>query len=241
MNADEIESVLGDARALHETLRGMADFRRFPALLDRTEPEVHAFLDHVVAGVRDARSLNEKVIERLEITLEELTAESPPEVVETPEPVRHYQPPASLEQITMANPTGMREVVLVAESSATVLEEVERFLTEEDYRVISVRDGFEAIATYGRLWTAIDLVMLDFDLPGLSGELVFEELLAINPQVAVVVSSGFSAPEKGKFHQMLARGLSGFLPRPFERERLIRQIQSVLAHRQAPGASRPRP
>lgn len=240
MNAEEIRSALDDARSLHETLRGMADFRRFPALLDRTEPEVHAFLDHVVAAVRDARSLNEKVINRLEMTVEELTVEALPEVVEAPEAPRRYQPPTSLEQITMANPTGMREVVLVAESSASVLEEVEGFLTEEDYRVISVRDGFEAVATYGRLWTAIDLVMLDFDLPGLSGELVFEELLAINPHVAVVVISGFSAPEKGKFHQMLARGLSAFLPKPFERERLIRQIQSVMAHRQAPGPSRPR-
>lgn len=238
MNAEEIGAILARARLLHETLRAMADFRQFPALLDRTEPEVQAFLDHVVASVRDARSLNANVIDRLTLTLEELTAEPPPPAVEAPEPPRHFQPPTSLEQITMANPTGMREVVLVAESSAAVLQEVENFLTEEDYRVISVRDGFEAISTYGRLWTAIDLVMVDFDLPGLSGELVFEELLAINPQVAVVISSGSSAPEKGKFHQMLTRGLSGFLPRPFERERLIRQIQSVLAHRSTSGGAR---
>lgn len=238
MNAEEIGAILARARLLHETLRAMADFRQFPALLDRTEPEVQAFLDHVVASVRDARLLNAKVIDRLELTFEELTVEPTPPVVEAPEPPRHYQPPTSLEQITMANPTGMREVVLVAESSATILQEVENFLTEEDYRVISVRDGFEAITTYGRLWTAIDLVMLDFDLPGLSGELVFEELLAINPQVAVVISSGSTAPEKGKFHQMLARGLSGFLPKPFERERLIRQIQSVLAHRPPSGGTR---
>ncbi len=235
MNASEIEDALASARALNETLRGMADFRRFPALLDRTELEIQAFLDHVVIAIRDARMLNAKVIERLESTVEELTAEPPPPPpIEAPEAPRHYEPPSSIEQITMANPTGMREVVLVAESSVAVLQEVENILTQEDFRVISVRDGFEAISTYGRLWTAIDLVMLDFDLPSLSGELVFEELLAINPHVAVVVSSGFSAPEKGKLHQMLARGLSGFLPKPYERERLIRQIQSVLAHRQRP-------
>lgn len=239
MTASEIETIAAGARALQETLRGLADFRRFPGLLDHPAPEVQAFLDHVVASVRDARALNGEVVERLEGILEELTVEPPPPVVEAPAPPQRYEPPSSLEQITMANPTGMREVVLIAESSAEILQEVENILTEEDFRVISVRDGFEAIAIYGRLWTAIDLVMLDFDLPGLSGELVFEELLAINPQVAVVVSSGFSAPEKGKLKGMLARGLSGFLPKPFERERLIRQIQSVLAHRQAPGVSRP--
>lgn len=237
MTAAEIESLLASAQALQETLRRLADFRAFPTLLDQTEPEVQAFLDHVVAAVRDARELNGEVLAGLEQAFAEATTEPEPEAAEAPagdepEPPRHYEPPASIEQITMANPTGLREVVLIAESSPEVLQAAEDILTEEDYRVISVRDGFEAIATYGRLWTAIDLVMLDFDLPGLSGELVFEELLAINPKVAVVVSSGFSAPEKGKFHQMLARGLAGFAPKPFERERLIRQIQSILAHRQ---------
>lgn len=237
MNTPDLEAVVTHARALQDLLRGMADFRKFPALLDHTEPEVQGFLDHVVASVRDARALTGNVLEALE---NELANASTPPPVDDPRAEELMAPRRvelkTLEQITMANPTGMREVVLVAESSPSVLEAVEFILTEQDYRVISVRDGFEAVSTYGRLWTAIDLVMLDFDLPGLSGELVFEELLAINPQAAVVVSSGFSAPEKGKFHQMLARGLAGFLPKPFERERLIRQVQSVLAHRQAPPA-----
>ena len=240
MNPHDLTPLLADARSLQELLRSLADFRRFPTLIDHQEPAVQDYLDHVVTAVRDARALNGRIVAVLESEFESLTAEPPPSVEEEPPVPRRIEPPSSIEQITMANPTGQRELVLVAESSAAVLQEVENILTEEDFRVISVRDGFQAVSTYSRLWTAVDLVMLDFDLPGLSGELVFEELLAINPQAAVVVSSGFSLPEKGKFHQMLARGLSGFLPRPFERERLIRQIQSVLAHRQAPGGSRPR-
>ena len=233
MNAPELEFLIANARALHETLRGMADFRKFPALLDCPEPEVQSYLDHVVAAVRDARALNEKIIEALESAPPEATADSvAAPIQDQPEEPRSITP-EPLEQITMANPTGMREVVLVAESSARILQEVEEALTDYDFRVISVQDGFEAIATYGRVWTAIDLVVLDFDLPGLSGELIFEELLAINPHAAVVVSSGASAPEKGKFHQMLARGLSGFLPKPFERERLLRQIESILRRRPA--------
>ena len=137
----------------------------------------------------------------------------------------------------MANPTGMREVVLVADHDPETLQATETMLTDEDYRVLSVRDAFEAVSIYARLWAAIDLVVLDFSMPGLSGDLIFDELQAINPNVAAVISGGYTHPDK--LSQMLGRGLSGFLPKPFTREKLIQQLQTVLAHRRrAPGASR---
>ena len=129
----------------------------------------------------------------------------------------------------MANPTGMREVVLVADHDTGTLGEIERILTDEDYRVLSVRDAFEAIAIYARLWAAIDLVVLDFSMPGMNGDLIFDELQAINPKVAAVVTGGFTDP--AKLNQMLSQGLKGYLPKPSEREKFLRQIQQVLAHR----------
>ncbi len=129
----------------------------------------------------------------------------------------------------MANPTGMREVVLVADHNQATLAEIERILTEEDYRVLTVRDAFEAISIYARLWAAIDLVVLDFSMPGMNGDLIFDELQAINPKVAAVVTGGFTDP--AKLNQMLGQGLKGYLPKPSEREKFLRQIQQVLAHR----------
>ena len=129
----------------------------------------------------------------------------------------------------------MRELFLVADHDAAALHEIETMLTDEDYRVLSVRDAFEAISIYARLWAAIDLVVLDFSMPMMSGELIFDELQAINPNVAVVISSGFTHPEK--LSQMLGRGLSGFLPKPYNREKLIPQIKQVLAHRPRSGGA----
>lgn len=138
-------------------------------------------------------------------------------------------PPPKLESVIMSNPTGMRELILIADHEARVLRQTEAVLTEDDYRVITARDGFEAISLYNRLWTAIDLVILDFALPGMSGDLIFDELLGINPNVAVVVSSGFHQP--AKLSAMLSKGLCGFLPKPYDREKLLKQVQAVLAHR----------
>lgn len=138
-------------------------------------------------------------------------------------------PPPKLESIIMANPTGSKELILIADHEAAALRQTEAILTDDDYRVITARDGFEAIQLYNRLWAAIDLVILDFALPGMSGDLIFDELLGINPKVACVVSSGFHQP--AKLSAMLAKGLSGFLPKPFDRGKLLTQISTVLAKR----------
>ena len=135
----------------------------------------------------------------------------------------------------MANPTGMREAVLIADHDPETLAEIERILTEDDYRVLSVRDAFEAISIYARLWAAIDLVVLDFNMPGMNGDLIFDELQAINPKVAAVLTGGFTEP--AKVNQMLGQGLKGFLPKPAEREKFLRQIGQVLAHRTPSGSA----
>lgn len=236
--ADQLQSTL---RSIEGLLRGLADFRPYPELLVSDDPTLQRFLEHVVNGVQDARKLNEQALARLDearqagAEAERLAAEPP--VEPAPEPTVTVRPPTNMEQIFMANPTGMREVVLVADHDPDSLQAVETMLTDEDYRVLSVQDAFEAISIYARLWAAIDLVILDFSMPGLSGDLVFDELQAINPNVAAVISGGYTHPDK--LSQMLGRGLSGFVPKPFSREKLIRQIQQVLAHKpRTPGASR---
>ena len=227
--------------ALQETdalLRGMADFRQYPDLLNRNDARLETLLEHIVTSVADARMLNSKALARIEDArqqAEEQTrqvAEEESRRTQEPEPSpppQIYRPPANQEQIYMANPTGMREVVLVADHNAATLGEIERILTEEDYRVLSVQDAFEAISIYARLWAAIDLVVLDFSMPGMNGDLIFDELQAINPKVAAVVTGGFTDP--AKLNQMLGQGLKGYLPKPSEREKFLRQIQQVLAHR----------
>ena len=54
-------------------------------------------------------------------------------------------------------------------------------------------------------------------MPGMNGDLIFDELLAINPKVAAVVSGGFTDP--AKLNQMLGQGLKGYLPKPAEKEK----------------------
>ena len=237
LSIKELEWLSGTLKDIDGLLRGMSDFRAYPELLHRDDDAVQSLLERIVHSVQNARLLGGKALERIDGARADMAeaarqeAETAREAAAPAEaaPVRIVRPPANIEQILMANPTGMRELVLVADPDPTSLQATETILTDEDYRVLSVRDAFEAISIYARLWAAIDMVILDFSMPGLSGDLVFDELKAINPNVAVVISGGYTHPEK--LSQMLGQGLSGFLPKPFTREKFLRQIQQVLAHR----------
>jgi len=128
--------------------------------------------------------------------------------------------------IKVLNEKGNRELILLVDDETEIAELASAMLTEEGYKVILARDGFEALRIYQQISKQIGLVILDFFLPVMDGDAVFDELRALNPDVAVVLSSGFA--EQGKLGNMLAQGLRGFIPKPYTREKLLEQVRSTL-------------
>jgi CheY-like chemotaxis protein len=124
------------------------------------------------------------------------------------------------------NPQGTRELILVVDDDPELLELAGSMLEFEDYRVITAKDGLEALKIYRRMGKEISLIILDYFLPVMDGDAVFDELKAIDPEVQVVLSSGFG--EQATLGGMLARGLRGFLPKPYTHEKLIEQIRSII-------------
>ena len=60
----------------------------------------------------------------------------------------------------------------------------------------------------------------------MDGADVFAELQVINPKVSVVLSSGFA--EQDRLRGMLAKGLRGFIPKPYTQKKLLEQIRQTL-------------
>jgi CheY-like chemotaxis protein len=129
-------------------------------------------------------------------------------------------------KISVLNPKGNRELILLVDDEAEIAELASEMLTDEGYRVILARDGFEALKIYQQIGNQIGLVILDFFLPVMDGDAVFDELRALNPEVAVVLSSGFA--EQSKLGAMLAQGLKGFIPKPYTAEKLLEQVRSTM-------------
>lgn len=128
--------------------------------------------------------------------------------------------------VKIHNPTGSRELVMIVDDEEFVTMLAQRVLTDEGYRIVTARDGFQAIETYRKLKDQIALIILDFTMPIMDGADVFAELLLINPKVPVVLSSGFA--EQERLRSMLARGLRGFMPKPYTQQKLLMQIRSTL-------------
>ena len=134
--------------------------------------------------------------------------------------------------VRVKNPNGAGEYLLLIEDEPDVADLASEMLAEEGYRVIIAHDGFEALKIYEHMRKQIGLVILDYFLPVIDGDAVFEELRTLNPSVNVVLSSGFA--EQTKIASMLSQGLRGFIPKPYSRDKLLEQVRSTLdAARQA--------
>jgi CheY-like chemotaxis protein len=137
--------------------------------------------------------------------------------------------PAALpipDDIAVKNPKGNRELILLIEDEVEVAEFAAEMLATQGYKIIVVHDGFAALKIYERIGRRIALVILDFFLPIMDGDAVFDELRSLNPDISVVLSSGFA--EQSKISSMLAQGLRGFIPKPYTSEKLIAQVRSIL-------------
>ena len=134
--------------------------------------------------------------------------------------------PAIPPEISVLNPKGHLELILLVDDEMEIAELASAMLTDEGYRVILARDGFEALKIYQQIGNQIGLIILDFFLPIMDGDAVFDELRALNPEVVVVLSSGFA--EQSKLGAMLAQGLKGFIPKPYTAEKLLEQVRSTI-------------
>ena len=72
----------------------------------------------------------------------------------------------------------------------------------------------------------ISLVILDMIMPEMGGGEAFDELKKINPDVKVLLSSGFSLDSKAA--EILKRGCDGFIQKPFNIKELSRKLETIL-------------
>ena len=100
------------------------------------------------------------------------------------------------------------------------------YLTEMGYTVRTASNGRQAIEIYRDNQAQISLVLLDLIMPEMSGKVCLAELLKINPDVKVVVVSGYCSDETPGSSSNL--GARGFVNKPYDLDGLLNTIQKVL-------------
>ena len=118
------------------------------------------------------------------------------------------------------------ETILLVDDEKMVLEVSKALLESLGYGVYAAGSGQEAIAVYMEKRNEIDLVILDMIMPGISGGETFDRLKEINPDIRVLLSSGYSI--EGQARTIMDRGCNAFLQKPFQLEMLSRSVRKVL-------------
>jgi len=121
---------------------------------------------------------------------------------------------------------GGSETILLVDDNPTVLEIGEEMLQLLGYAVLTAGSGCEALNLYQHHRERIDLVILDMIMPGLSGFDTYAALKQTNPDVDVLLSSGYSIDSQAS--EMLELGCNGFLQKPFAVQELSHAVRAIL-------------
>jgi PAS domain S-box-containing protein len=116
--------------------------------------------------------------------------------------------------------------VLVIDDEDVVRDMVGEVLEHEGFEVLRAEDGARGVALLRERRDRVDVVLLDLSMPGLSGEETFRRLREIDPDVRVILSSGYDRDEaRGRFG---AGPPAGFIQKPYRPEKLVSEIARCL-------------
>ncbi len=118
------------------------------------------------------------------------------------------------------------ELILLVDDEEIVLDVASAMLEALGYRVITAKSGSEAIDLYRKKGSHIDLVIMDMIMPRMGGGELFDALKDINPDVRILLSSGYSID--GKAREIMNKGCNGFIQKPFKLDDLSQKIREIL-------------
>lgn len=143
-----------------------------------------------------------------------------------PIPERKIQEPLIATEQAQAQVSGGTETLLVVEDEEMMLDLLKNILSGKGYRVMTAKDGVEAVEVYTQHRNQIDLVLMDMGLPKLSGAEALQKLRAINPKIKVIFASGYIDPHIKS--EVLKAGVKHFVQKPYIPQEVLRHIRKVI-------------
>src|ERR1700682_2069341 len=121
-------------------------------------------------------------------------------------------------------PRRRRILVVDDEPAARVL--ANRVFSEAGFDIVTVQSGFECLEHFRKQPHGFDLILLDLSMPFMDGEETFRRLRDINPNVVVLLSTGFTAQDR--VDRMMAAGMAGYIRKPHRPDELLVRVQVIL-------------
>ncbi|MFO7555116.1 MAG: PAS domain S-box protein [Desulfobacterales bacterium] len=118
------------------------------------------------------------------------------------------------------------ETILLVDDEEIIIDVGAQLLERLGYTVLEARGGKEAVRIYRENRDKIDMLILDMIMPDIGGGEVYDEIKKIDPDVKILLSSGYSI--NGQATEILKKGCNGFIQKPFNMKNISKKIREVL-------------
>ncbi|MDZ8184963.1 MAG: response regulator [Nostoc sp. ChiSLP02] len=121
-------------------------------------------------------------------------------------------------------PFGNQELILVVDDEAKILETTQNSLESYNYKVVTAKDGIEAIALYARYQDKISVVLVDMMMPLMDGTITIRTLQKMNPSVKIIAVSGILGSNKITKNATVNK----FISKPYTTQELLQTLHEVI-------------
>ena len=118
------------------------------------------------------------------------------------------------------------ERIMVVDDEETIRDLTARFLIESGYRVDEFSNGWEAWQAFSSSPDGWDLILTDQTMPGMTGNQLAVKVLAVRPELPIIICSGYSSNLNGDQRKM--EGVFAALQKPLSRNTLLAQVARAL-------------
>jgi len=120
---------------------------------------------------------------------------------------------------------GRKETILIIEDEESIVKLARTILENSGYNVLTAENGLKGLEMFLMNKNSIDLVILDLIIPEMSGQMVFEEMIKIDPEIKVIISSGYS---EGETVDGIISMAKGYVNKPYRIKELTETVRAVL-------------
>ena len=118
--------------------------------------------------------------------------------------------------------------VLIVEDDEDLRALCSSVMARTGFSMLVAGDGTEGLSTFRAQASSIDLVVIDVNLPGMSGWALWREILTVRGDLKVLFVSGFDATGRSEAQAAVLASGAELLEKPFTMNRLVAKVQEML-------------
>jgi two-component system sensor kinase len=141
-------------------------------------------------------------------------------------PAAESSPAGPAEQNQANLPAGRGETILVVDDEASICLVTQKNLEAHGYKVLTARNGLEALDVFAKHQGRVQLLLTDMMMPGMDGTATIKALRGLDPKLRVIGASGMGGLREAA--EAAGAEFNAFLSKPFKVDLLLRTLDEVL-------------